>query len=500
MVINTNIQALKTSNFLSINTANLAKSLSRLSSGSKIVTPSDDAAGLAVGSRLAGQIARNEVAYSNVTNAISFTQTQEGLLATIDKALRRMADLSIFSQDSTKSLSDLGLYNKEFIELQEFVTKSIQQKFNGINLFSNDSLSLAVNEDGSTYKLNAVNLTDFKYQNVLNKPENFTTQLQDIGIQRDISRKTITIFVDSPDYEKSAKSDSLTLSGLSNGNEGYGANYWNYYYNDWNTKIGLNTLANDWLTKETAATTARSQKSAADAATVGNSTTSGTPNLSTGAGFASLSAWRTATADEVTAKEGIASTALNTANSDPTAQNLIDRYKYYQARTGYGLGSERDLSSLNGTYTILNKGIKHDSTGNYRHFVELDASQSTTALSGPSFGLTTIRSGSLAEIKTGFDITTPERAQSALTRVKLAIDSIAQTRASLGAVQSRLTMTNEQLRTTNENLSAATSRIKDTDVAEESTSYAKLQILIQSGTSMLAQANKMPQYALQLLQ
>ena len=139
MVINTNIQALKTSNFLSINTANLAKSLSRLSSGSKIVTPSDDAAGLAVSTRLASQIARNEVAFSNVTNAVSFTQTQEGLLATIDKALRRMADLSIFSQDSTKSLSDLGLYSKEFSELQEFIAKSIEQKFNGINLFSSES-------------------------------------------------------------------------------------------------------------------------------------------------------------------------------------------------------------------------------------------------------------------------------------------------------------------------------------------------------------------------
>ena len=149
MVLNTNIQALKTSSFLSVNTANLAKSLSRLSSGSKIVTPSDDAAGLAVSTRLASQIARNEVAYSNVTNAVSFTQTQEGLLATIDKALRRMADLSIFSQDSTKSLSDLGLYSKEFGELQEFIAKSIEQKFNGINLFSSESLSLAVNEDGS---------------------------------------------------------------------------------------------------------------------------------------------------------------------------------------------------------------------------------------------------------------------------------------------------------------------------------------------------------------
>jgi len=376
MVLNTNIQALKTSSFLSVNTANLAKSLSRLSSGSKIVTPSDDAAGLAVSTRLASQIARNEVAYSNVTNAVSFTQTQEGLLATIDKALRRMADLSIFSQDSTKSLSDLGLYSKEFGELQEFIAKSIEQKFNGINLFSSESLSLAVNEDGSIYKLGAVNLTDIKYQNVLNKPEVFTSP-STVIVATDSGAKTITLTVSADDYKKAVKSDSLTLSnlGLTNGNA------------------------------------------------------------------------------------------------------PVDR-----------------LQSMNGTYTIKSVNPSNNS-------ITLDSSGLPTSIYGSSVNLSVnLASGTNAEFKTGFDITTPERAQSALTRVKLAIDSIAQTRASLGAVQSRLTMTNEQLRTTNENLSAATSRITDTDVADESTSYAKLQILIQSGTAMLAQSNKMPQYALQLLQ
>jgi flagellin len=380
MVLNTNIQALKTSTFLSVNSANLAKSLSRLSSGSKIVTPSDDAAGLAVSTRLASQIARNEVAYSNVTNAISFTQTQEGLLATMDKALRRMADLSIFSQDSTKSSSDLELYSKEFGELQEFVAKSIQQKFNSINLFSSESLSLAVNEDGSTYKLGAVNLTDIKYQNALNKPELFASP-STVIVATDSTAKTITLTVSAADYEKAIKSDSVTLSnlGLTNG------------------------VASD-------------------------------------------------------------STALR-------------------------------LQSMNGTYTI--KSTTPVSSSSLTYSITLDSSGLPSSIYGSNVSLA---AGTNAEFKTGFDITTPERAQSALTRVKLAIDSIAQTRASLGAVQSRLTMTNEQLRTTNENLSASTSRITDTDVAEESTSFAKLQILIQSGTAMLAQSNKMPQYALQLLQ
>jgi flagellin len=102
--------------------------------------------------------------------------------------------------------------------------------------------------------------------------------------------------------------------------------------------------------------------------------------------------------------------------------------------------------------------------------------------------------------KTGLDITSVPRAQAALTRIRNSIDKLAQDRASLGAVQSRLNFTNEQLTVTKENLSAAISRIADVDVAEEATAYARYQILVQSGTSMLAQANKMPQSALQLLQ
>jgi len=103
-------------------------------------------------------------------------------------------------------------------------------------------------------------------------------------------------------------------------------------------------------------------------------------------------------------------------------------------------------------------------------------------------------------VKTGLDITSVPRAQAALSRIITSINKLAQDRASLGAVQSRLNFTNEQLTVTKENLSAAISRIADVDVAEEATAYARYQILVQSGTSMLAQANKMPQSALMLLQ
>jgi flagellin len=96
-------------------------------------------------------------------------------------------------------------------------------------------------------------------------------------------------------------------------------------------------------------------------------------------------------------------------------------------------------------------------------------------------------------------LTSTTFAADALTKVSEAISRVAIDRAQLGAVQSRLNFTNDQLSVTKENLSSAISRIADVDVAEEATSYARYQILVQSGTQMLTQANQLPQAALQLL-
>ena len=96
-------------------------------------------------------------------------------------------------------------------------------------------------------------------------------------------------------------------------------------------------------------------------------------------------------------------------------------------------------------------------------------------------------------------LTTTALADEALIKVKNAISQIAIDRAQLGAVQSRLNFTNDQLSITKENLSSAISRVADVDVATEATQYARYQILVQSGTQMLTQANQLPQAALQLL-
>ena len=100
----------------------LQQSLARLSSGSKITSPADDSAGLAVSMKLTAQMARIDAAGNNVGNAISFNQTQDGYLQKISDAFNRMSELSILSQDVTKSNSDKALYNQEFQTLFDLVT------------------------------------------------------------------------------------------------------------------------------------------------------------------------------------------------------------------------------------------------------------------------------------------------------------------------------------------------------------------------------------------
>ena len=158
MVINTNISASNSARLLAQSSAMLATSLARLSSGSKLVNPQDDAAGAAVSLRFDAQIGRVDAASNNVASATSFTQTQSGFLQKISGALSRMSELSISAQDVTKSNSDRGLYDKEFQTLGQYINDVANKTFNGVSLFSSAQLNVTVNEDGGTFNMAGINI------------------------------------------------------------------------------------------------------------------------------------------------------------------------------------------------------------------------------------------------------------------------------------------------------------------------------------------------------
>ncbi len=163
MVINTNTSAQAGSRLLSESSALLAKSLARLSSGSKIVSPEDDAAGLAVSMRFDAQISRTQAAKNNVGNAISFSQTQDGFMGKVAKALDRMSELAILAQDVTKSNNDRTLYNNEFSTLATYITNVASRDFNGVSLFSSSALSVTTDSEGATFSMSGVDLGSATY-------------------------------------------------------------------------------------------------------------------------------------------------------------------------------------------------------------------------------------------------------------------------------------------------------------------------------------------------
>jgi flagellin len=141
----------------------LAKSLQRLSSGSKITSPQDDAAGLGVSMKFDAQSSRISAASSNVSNATSYTQTQDGFLQQVGSALDRMSELSVSAQDVTKTDTDRSLYNAEYSQLASYITSTASKDFNGVSLFDSSNKNVTIDSDATTWSMGAINLGDAAY-------------------------------------------------------------------------------------------------------------------------------------------------------------------------------------------------------------------------------------------------------------------------------------------------------------------------------------------------
>jgi len=149
VIINSNFAATVAANNLAASNDMLQKSLNRLSSGSKIVTPSDDAGGLAVSMKLSAAARRAGAAATNINNAVSFLQTQDGVLKVAGKILDRMSELATLYGDKTKNSDDIANYSAEFTQLTSELAHLSDEKFNGISLFGSTDLTVKTNDDGT---------------------------------------------------------------------------------------------------------------------------------------------------------------------------------------------------------------------------------------------------------------------------------------------------------------------------------------------------------------
>jgi len=450
MVINTNIEAQRTASNLLVSQQNLAKSLSRLSSGTKITTAADDAAGLAVSSRLDSTLRRLDSVLNNLGNAMSLTQTQDGYLGNIDNALTRMSELAMMAQDTTKQEKDLTLYNEEFQQLMGYVRSSVGKEFNGVKLFDGSFVDITIDAQGGTFPVGGVDLGASIYTSALKEQ---TWQLNANAWETSKSG-----------YMLNQAANKLTGPAFK-----------------LNQDMWFNNTTNNWVTadpsdvaytKYDANTFVRVEGSTAvDTAPPainvtqyndGDLTTAdlGDPNVGNGL-FTSSTHFTAYASGSFIAGE-------------PVGNGDLENQHRKAVGTGYFVFSD---PTSGGTSEDTN-AVLHAST--------------TTVITQQDLSANASDEG-------GVKITSVTSAKDALAKIMDALGQLHLDRASLGAIQSRIDFTSQQLTTSKQNLSQARSRITDVDMAQETTEYARQQILVQSGTQMLREANNLPRTALDLL-
>jgi len=163
MVINTNLSAQGSATLLMQSSTKLSQSLARLSSGSKITSPADDSAGLAVSMKLNAQMSRIDGASNNVGNAISFSQTQDGYVSKVNDAFSRMSELAVLAQDVTKTTGDRALYQQEFKALGSYVDNVATKDFNGVSLFNGATLNVTTDSEANTFGMVGIDLSNTTY-------------------------------------------------------------------------------------------------------------------------------------------------------------------------------------------------------------------------------------------------------------------------------------------------------------------------------------------------
>jgi flagellin len=480
--INTNIASLNAQRNLSTSSAGLETALQRLSSGLRINSAKDDAAGLAISSRFTSQIRGMNQAARNANDGISLAQTAEGALGEITNNLQRIRELSVQSANATNSSTDRTALNAEVAQLTAEITRvAAQTSFNGVNLL-----------DGS-----------------------FTSQAFQVGAN---SGQTITVAGISDARTTALGSHTLTADGTVTGNVATATATTTTNGIAAETDLTLTTSAGT-----TSAISYASNASAADiasaintaaagvgvTATASNSTTlsgvSADGTVSFDLNGASISA--TVTSDDLTglvaaingssSTSGITATFTSTDSKDSITLTTSDGRNVQltnYANTGAG---STDTVSFGGTTLTEGGNDSSIKTGT----IELSSTkgQITTANADATvFGTAGTNTSSFSSVSL-VDITTAAGAQSAIDVIDAALASVNSSRADLGAIQNRFSSVISNLQTTSENLSASRSRIQDTDFASETAALTRGQILQQAGTAMLAQANSLPNGVLALL-
>jgi flagellin len=497
-VINTNVSSLNAQRNLSSSQTSLATSLQRLSSGMRINSAKDDAAGLAISTRMSSQINGLNQASRNANDAISMTQTAEGGLSTTTDMLQRMRDLAVQSANGSNSSSDRAALQKEVSQLAQEINRTASTtQFNGQNILDgsmgNVQFQVGANANQtigfSIASAKATDLGNYKVgansgAGTISAAAGFdTTASTPLTVQNNVKAQNLTI---------SGNGKTSTAIPITDGEQ---ANKIAASINAQSATTGVSATAKtDATLSGITAGSVSFKLTGSNGATIDVSgTVSDTNDLSSlAASINSQSASTNVTA--IADSNG----KLKLTNSDGSDVKI-------QATAGMnGATIKGDASSSAVTFNSTATGTKVDTTvvGGTLSFKSSSgftvSTDGGTAGTDKSLFATKLNSGSLSKVS-DIDVSSASGANDALDIIDAALQSVNDSRAALGALQNRFSSTISNLQTSSENMSASRSRIQDADFAAESANMTRNQVLQQAGTAMLAQANQLPNSVMSLL-
>ncbi len=518
-VINTNIPSLNAQRYLGSSQSSLATSLERLSSGLRINSAKDDAAGLAIAERFTAQIRGSDQAVRNANDGISLAQTAEGALTSSSDILQRIRELAVQSINAPNSASDRQALNDEVNALTAELNRIAQSaEFNGLKLL-----------DGS-FTSAAFQVGPNAHQTIIATSSNFTTSAY--GNYR-IGGRAATTAGGPGDLVLGSDTNAILAQGIKGAsNIAAGQLTINGAYGnetiDYPAGSSAKTLAaqiNSYTQSTGVKATARTEIQLMD--------------LKANESYSMMLASNNDTAQSVaisfTVGKSVSIDGLSSvvnAFNDVSSKTGITA-KINQAGDGIVLTNEsgEDIKMINTSSTGGSPIVVQDLTGTpliggasslagegavdpwddakalfITGQIGLDSEKSFSVIdsngAAGGTGFLNIGTSAASQLQTvaQLDVSTVDASNRTLAIVDAALSTINGQRAKYGAIQSRFQNTIDNLKITSENLSASRSRIRDTDFAAETANLTRTQILQQAGTAMLAQANALPQQVLSLLQ
>ena len=517
MRIQHNIAALNSYRNLTGNNNAVSKNLEKLSSGYRINRAGDDAAGLAISEKMRAQITGLNTAQKNAQDGVSLVQTAEGALTEVHSMLNRMVELADQSANGTyDNAVDRANLQKEITSLKSEIDRIADStNFNGINLLDGSlatgKLPTFTGLDGitPTTKAATANSSELTITGGAAAPaqgDKYSLTINYTDASGMSKEKKIELTAASATELKDAAGNSYTVSGnitademakaflgainsdseLSSVFSGSVATGGKLTLTSKETgsasKVKVNSVTSDY--KGTPAAVANTAKSGEDEKITYNLSGLKNGDIFTinGEKFAFVQS-----TDVADGKFGKDVNTVTITGNNPVATDVAAMADLIATKLGWSDAMVSDAgTSITFSASAGNGGLTLQIGDTSADFNQMTVSVGD--MHGAALGIADI------------DISTQAGAKAAVDKIKSAINSVSSTRGDLGAIQNRLEHTINNLSVTAENMTAAESRIRDVDMANEMMAYTKNNILVQSSQAMLAQANQIPQGVLQLLQ